>query len=403
MNVNVEPKDKKYFDIIDNNNINYRLFLRTSQNKTPSFSLCVVEEISPIKSISYKKTFLVEEFNYYVEGYKKFNDVEEIQNELMPNISKGCIEIIQLNETTKLVKIILNNSFQLAVKLPKVHEILESNEIANINKKSLNETNYLRNKISGLSNKLQKCEEENKNNDINLNNLKNKASKLFDLFYQFKQNQNRIQNPPPIPKPMNNQGPPEEVMLTLTKEERYRILGIKSDIVHTLNELMYLSHWLSPEKATKLDLLFKGPYQNFSALNFHSMYDNIVPCLILVEAHNGARFGGFTNQTWKGELIYKKDSTAFLFSLNFLEKYPVRRDSVSNAIFAKMSEMFTFGKGDLIIYDQCHKKYCKSEFPRSYICQTNQGDPKHRLTKYASDFYVKDLEVFLVSFETKDY
>ena len=164
MNVNVEPKDKKYFDIIDSKNNNYRIFLRTSQNKTPSFSLCVVEEISTIKSISYKKTFLVEEFNYYVEGYKKFNDVEEIQNELMSNISKGCIEIIQLNETTKLVKIILNNSFQLAVKLPKVHEILESNEIANINKKSLNETNYLRNKISGLSNKLQKCEEENKNN-----------------------------------------------------------------------------------------------------------------------------------------------------------------------------------------------------------------------------------------------
>ena len=62
MNVNVEPKDKKYFDIIDNNNSNYRIFLRTSQNKTPSFSLCIVEEISPIKSISYKKTFLVEEF-----------------------------------------------------------------------------------------------------------------------------------------------------------------------------------------------------------------------------------------------------------------------------------------------------------------------------------------------------
>jgi hypothetical protein len=39
MNINVELKDKKYFDIIDNNNINYRLFLRTSQNKTPSFSL----------------------------------------------------------------------------------------------------------------------------------------------------------------------------------------------------------------------------------------------------------------------------------------------------------------------------------------------------------------------------
>ena len=399
MKINVEEKERKYFEIIDNNNINYRLFLRTSQNKTPAFSICIIEEISPIKSFSYKKTFLVDEFNYYVDGYRKYENIENIQQELINNISKGCITISQLNESTKLVKILLNNSFQLTVKLPKVHEIIETNEIKQLTKKQINQTNLAKNKISRISSDIQKFEEVNKNNDINLNNLKNKASKLYDLFYKLKQDQKQKK----IPKPIDNQGPSESVMLTLTKEERYRILGIKSDIVHTLTELFYISRWLSPEKATKLDLLFKGPYYNFDAVTFHSSYDNIVPCLILVEAHNGARFGGFTNQTWKGENEYKKDPTAFLFSLNFLEKYPVRPDSISNAIFAKTSFLFTFGKGDLIIYDQCHKRYCQSEFPRSYICQTNQGDPKHRLTKYSYDFIVKDLEVFLVSFNTKDY
>ena len=399
MKINVEQKERKYFEIIDNNNINYRLFLRTSQNKTPAFSICIIEEISPIKSFSYKKTFLVDEFNYYVDGYRKYENIENIQQELINNISKGCITISQLNESTKLVKILLNNSFQLTVKLPKVHEIIETNEIKQLTKKQINQTNLAKNKISRISSDIQKFEEVNKNNDINLNNLKNKASKLYDLFYKLKQAQKQKK----IPKPIDNQGPSESVMLTLTKEERYRILGIKSDIVHTLTELFYISRWLSPEKATKLDLLFKGPYYNFDAVTFHSSYDNIVPCLILVEAHNGARFGGFTNQTWKGENEYKKDPTAFLFSLNFLEKYPVRPDSISNAIFAKTSFLFTFGKGDLIIYDQCHKRYCQSEFPRSYICQTNQGDPKHRLTKYSYDFIVKDLEVFLVSFNTKDY
>lgn len=399
MKINVEEKERKYFEIIDNNNINYRLFLRTSQNKTPAFSICIIEEISPIKSFSYKKTFLVDEFNYYVDGYRKYENIENIQQELINNISKGCITISQLNESTKLVKILLNNSFQLTVKLPKVHEIIETNEIKQLTKKQINQTNLAKNKISRISSDIQKFEEVNKNNDINLNNLKNKASKLYDLFYKLKQDQKQKK----ILKPIDNQGPSESVMLTLTKEERYRILGINSDIVHTLTELFYISRWLSPEKATKLDLLFKGPYYNFDAVTFHSSYDNIVPCLILVEAHNGARFGGFTNQTWKGENEYKKDPTAFLFSLNFLEKYPVRPDSISNAIFAKTSFLFTFGKGDLIIYDQCHKRYCQSEFPRSYICQTNQGEPKHRLTKYSYDFIVKDLEVFLVSFNTKDY
>ena len=398
MNINVEQKDEKYFSFIDNDNNNFRIFLRSNKNKTPSFSLCVIEEISSTKSICYKKTFLVEEFNYYVEGYKKFENIEDIQQELISNIKKGCIQINQLDESTKLVKIILNNSFQLSIKLNKVHIIFESNDIERISKQQIEEINFTKNMISKISSNLQKCEEDNKNNDVNLNNLKNKASKLYDIFYQFKKNQK-----PQIPKQINNQGPSEEVMLTLTKEERYRILGIKSDIVHTLQELFYLSRCLSQEKATKLDLLFKGPYQNFSAIIYHSSLDNIVPCLILVETDKGARFGGFTNQTWKGENIYKKDPTAFLFSLNYLEKYPVRQDCVSNAIFVKGDHLFSFGRGDLIIYDQCNRKYCKSEFPRSYMCLNNQVDPRYRLTKYYNEFIVKDLEVFLVSFETKNF
>ena len=398
MNINVEQKDEKYFSFIDNDNNNFRIFLRSNKNKTPSFSLCVIEEISSTKSICYKKTFLVEEFNYYVEGYKKFENIEDIQQELISNIKKGCIQINQLDESTKLVKIILNNSFQLSIKLNKVHIIFESNDIERISKQQVEEINFTKNMISKISSNLQKCEEDNKNNDVNLNNLKNKASKLYDIFYQFKKNQKSQ-----IPKQINNQGPSEEVMLTLTKEERYRILGIKSDIVHTLQELFYLSRCLSQEKATKLDLLFKGPYQNFSAIIYHSSLDNIVPCLILVETDKGARFGGFTNQTWKGENVYKKDPTAFLFSLNYLEKYPVRQDCVSNAIFVKGDHLFSFGKGDLIIYDQCNRKYCKSEFPRSYMCLNNQVDPRYRLTKYYNEFIVKDLEVFLVSFETKNF
>ena len=188
MNINVEQKDEKYFSFIDNDNNNFRIFLRSNKNKTPSFSLCIIEEISSTKSICYKKTFLVEEFNYYVEGYKKFENIEDIQQELISNIKKGCIQINQLDESTKLVKIILNNSFQLSIKLNKVHIIFESNDIERISKQQMEEIDFTKNMISKISSILQKCEEDNKNNDVNLNNLKNKASKLYDLFYQFKKN-----------------------------------------------------------------------------------------------------------------------------------------------------------------------------------------------------------------------
>ena len=396
MNVNVEQKDKKYFDLIDKDNNQYRIFFRSNKNKTPTFTLCIVEEISPTKSISYKKTFMVEEFNSFVDGYKKFGNVNDIQKELMSNIMNRNIEIKQLNETTKLVNILLNNQFQLSMKMSKVHQIYESNVLKQRIKEQSIQANFMKNRLDRITNNLQKFEEDNKNTEMKLNNLKNQASRLFDLFYKFKQ------NPQPQPPP-SNQGPSEEVMLTLTKEERYRILGIESDIVHTKQELFYLSYWLSPEKATKLSLLYKGPYHGFKAITFHSMYDNVVPCLVLIETTSGARIGGFTNQTWKGENEFKKDNTAFLFSLNFLEKYPVRQDSIQNAIFCKTSYFFSFGRGDLTIYDQCDKRYNKCDFPNSYICQSNKGNPKYRLTGYSHEFAVKDLEVFLVSFNTNKF
>ena len=240
MNVNVEQKDKKYFDLMDKDNNQYRIFFRSNKNKTPTFTLCIVEEISPTKSISYKKTFMVDEFNSFVDGYKKFGNVNEIQNELMSNIMQRNIEIKQLNENTKLVNILLNNQFQLSMKMTKVHEIYESNILKQRIMEQNIQANFMKNRLDRITNNLQKYEEDNKNTDKKLQDLKNKAAKLFDLFYKSKPN--------PASQPPPSQGPSEEVMLTLTKEERYRILGIKSDIVHTKNELFYLSYWLSPEK-----------------------------------------------------------------------------------------------------------------------------------------------------------
>ena len=388
MNIKITQKGNKYFELYDNENNNqYRLFFRTSKNQTPTFCICLIHEVSPSKSISYKKTFVLDEFNEYVKGYKLYDNIELIQNELIANIMNCNIQISQFDNLNKIINILLDNSFQLSFKLMKVHEIVESNNLLVKVKQQQIEANNIKNKFGILSNDLQKCEEVNKNNDIKVQNLKDLTTRLYNLF-----------NNRPIP---NNNFPTEDIMLTKTKEERYRILGIKSDIVHTLNELFYISRWLSSEKVTKLDLLFKGPNSNFDATSFHLGFDNIVPCLILIETTNGIRFGGFTNRTWKGENEYKSDNTAFLFSLNFLEKYPINQHCAGTAILAKTQYLCAFGKGDLVIFDHCNKCYCKSDFPNSYMCQNIQGNPKLRLTNYNRDFIVKDYEVFLVSFTMK--
>ena len=385
MSIKVAPKGNKYFELYDTDNNNqYRIFFRTSKNPNPTFSITLIHEVSPSKSILYRKSFLLEEFNAHVKGFKQYDNIDVIQNDLISNIMNCNIQIKEINNIQKLINILLDNCFQLSFQVFKVHEIIETNNILIKVKQQEKETNNIKNKYGILTNNLQKCEEVNKNNDIKIQNLKDLTTKLYNLF-----------NNRPIP---NNNNPSEEIMLTKTKEERYRILGIKSDIVHTLNELFYISRWLSVEKVTKLDLLFKGPNANFDATIFHSELDNIVPCLILIETTRGDRFGGFTNQTWKGESKYKIDRTAFLFSLNFLEKYPINQNCAGTAILAKTQFLCAFGKGDLIIYDHCNRCYCKSDFPNSYMCQNNQVNPKLRLTNYKHDFIVKDYEVFLVSF-----
>ena len=392
MNKRVIQKGNRYFELYEQDNNQYRIFIRTSKNKTPSFSISIIHEFSPTKSISYKKNFLLNEYNKCLENYKQYDNLDSVQNELMSSIINGNIQISQFDINNLLVNILLNNTFKLSFKAFIVHEIIESNKIVIKTKEQMKQTNNIQNKIEFLSNNLQKCEEVNKNNDIRLQNLKELTTKLFHIY-----------NNRPKPMPNLNNFPSEEIMLTKTKEERYRILGIKSDIVHTLNELFYISRWLTSEKVTKLDLLYKGASYNFDAAAFHLNNDNIVPCLILVETTNGARFGGFTNRTWKGENEYKQDTTAFLFSLDFLEKYPINPKCVNTAILAKTQYLSAFGKGDLIIYDHCNRYLCKTDFPNSYMCQNPHCNPKHRLTKYNYDFIVKDYEVFLVSFTMKNY
>lgn len=377
-------RGNKYFEFTDGDNNQYRIFLRTSKNKTESFSINIIQEISPTKSICYKKTFLLDEFNQCVNGYKKYPNIILVQSELIASIMNSNIQIKQIDDKSILFNILLNKSFQLSLKINKYHIIFESNEILKRTKEQIIQTDNIKKKCRALNNNLDKCEEVNTNNDIKLQNLKDIATKLYNLYTTRK-------------KQMS-----ENMMLSLTKEERYRILGIKSDIVHSIDELLYISRWLSSEKVTKLELLFKGPFFNYDAIQFHSRYDNIVPCLILIETVEGARFGGFTNQTWKGENEYKCDNTAFLFSLDFLEKYPIDPNCVRQAILCKTQYFFAFGKGDLTIYDHCNKYICKSEFPVSYKCLNNNVNPKFRLTRYKDQFIVRDFEVFLVSFHLKN-
>ena len=73
----------------------------------------------------------------------------------------------------------------------------------------------------------------------------------------------------------------------------------------------------------ELKLLYRGSENNFEAKSFHLKCDKVKGTLTLVKNKKGLIFGGFTNESWDGNNISKKDDKAFCFSLKLKKIYEI--------------------------------------------------------------------------------
>jgi hypothetical protein len=154
-------------------------------------------------------------------------------------------------------------------------------------------------------------------------------------------------------------------------------------------------------KRVQPELLYKLKSQgSFSASQFHSSCDNNGPTLTVVRTDKGYRFGGFTSQSWTSNSSGSSvnDPTAFLFSLEYKEHYPIS-DSTNgnNAIYNYYTYGPTFGStNDICIADNCSKNYSSyTNFPyyyggKSCFCRG--------LTGGYYNFKVDELEVYKIAF-----
>ena len=112
----------------------------------------------------------------------------------------------------------------------------------------------------------------------------------------------------------------------------------------------------------------------------------------MVRNTKGYRCGGFTSKSWSSCGGYVEDSNAFLFSLEFKEKYPSYDGK--NAIYDVYNYGPTFGNGyDLYIADGCHgnnSSYCN--FPYAFC-----GTRARALSGGAYNFRVDELEVYQIN------
>ena len=203
----------------------------------------------------------------------------------------------------------------------------------------------LNNKVTALTNKVDKLEKDldNKNNIIV--ELKNKYEKMEGQINELISIKNEYEK---LKK------------LEIKKENRY----FKDSNIIKLEDENIIYNWFE-RKPIKFIKLLDSKIDGDSTNAFTNKCSKKCPTIIFVKTTNGYRFGGFTTVIWTHD-SYEKDNKAFLFSLDRKEKYNITDENYANKLLDGGS--FWFGSAALRIYNNCTSN--KSNYISNYSFET---------------------------------
>ena len=173
-------------------------------------------------------------------------------------------------------------------------------------------------------------------------------------------------------------------------------LAIGSQIIK-YNEYNVIESWIRKvlgKNVKYFNLIFRASRNGYRAEDFHQKCDGKKNTIVVVQARNGKRFGGFTEAKWDKSNGYKTGNHGFLFSLDKREIYCNKNNNYD--IYCYSDKGPTFGGGhDLFIDDNCNKN--NENYDNSSHSYDTEGQ-KNALagTKY---FYVEDYEVYQLELE----
>jgi hypothetical protein len=103
-----------------------------------------------------------------------------------------------------------------------------------------------------------------------------------------------------------------------------KVANLKSSILpvfENINDLMTLCEFPIDQK---WNLIYRASQDGFEGSNFHAKCDNKPNTFIIIKSENGNVFGGYTEQSWSGDVVYKADPKSFIFSLINLDNKPLK-------------------------------------------------------------------------------
>ena len=152
-------------------------------------------------------------------------------------------------------------------------------------------------------------------------------------------------------------------------------------------------------KIKEINLLYKSSEHGDTSKIFFEKCGNKGPTFSLIETSKGRRFGGFSKAEWtdKKSTIILKDSEAFLFSLDNMEKYNILKADIAITC-SPYSYILVYGnnldgKGIYIA-----NKFLKNKSTENHTTKVYDV-PSDYCMSGENTFLVKEIEVYQIIFQ----
>ena len=371
------PKDKKPDQ--DEERINKLQGEQSSlKNQHSVFNNKITELTNLIKSYRSKITVL--------QSQKNASEIESLRAENQ-RIKQQLGEIGRLRKEVAEAQYLRNQLGEYEILRQKAAQVDSM-------KNQLSEINSLKMKIaelSGMKNRLDEIkrlkEEINRLNSYsaNINEINNLKAQIMHLENLRQQQQHQKSQ---------TQAQSQSQTLTQKTETKMTKSIIKGDIIHNLNELEMLTRKINKSNnKIILNLLYKATADSDNASAFHQKCDKAESTLVLVESDKGKRFGGFTSKNWRGDCVEKKDSEAFVFSLDTMKIYDIIEGEDAIGCYPQCGPVFMGCQ--IRIFDNAFKKG-GTTFERNVNYETEED---FELAGGERAFGVKEIEVYEVIVE----
>ena len=168
------------------------------------------------------------------------------------------------------------------------------------------------------------------------------------------------------------------------------VLG-QSKIVENKEQISLLKNWLPNQNKNniKFKLIYDARRDGNKASTFHSLCDYKRETLTIISTSDNKKIGGFLYKSFGGNQDFISDNNAFLFSLNYKEKYPSLNQGNNYQDLKDKGPIFGFYS--IYIEDNFlsnyHNYYC------FYTSRYNFGDRNNDKTFY---FKVINLEIYQI-------